>query len=178
MSRLRPLKNQSGFTMIEMLMVIVIVGLLAGVAIPQFLDFRVEAKDAAVKASLGAVGSGIMNQYAQSLLRCGSAAGTFPPLAALNANDNGTAGGGACIDAEIPTTSERMFVAQTLLPLNSWGTNRTVIQCVGAGCTRCNANGCDNATAGGDLGWCYNVNTGDFWADSDDSTGGTTECNF
>lgn len=39
----KPNSNQ-GFTMIELLMVIVLVGILSVVATPQFLDFRKEAK--------------------------------------------------------------------------------------------------------------------------------------
>jgi prepilin-type N-terminal cleavage/methylation domain-containing protein len=171
-------KKRRGFTMIEMLMVILLVAILAVVAIPQFIDFRTEAKNAATQSVLGAIRSGIMNQYTQSLLRCGASAGTWPTLAGLNANDNGTAGGGACVDAEIPSAAERQFIAQTTLPSNPWGTNATVRACVAAGCTRCNANGCDNATAGGDLGWCYNAATGDFWADSAANGLATTECNY
>ena len=42
---------QSGFTMVELLIVIIIVGVLAAIAIPVYAAQRAKAKDAALKAS-------------------------------------------------------------------------------------------------------------------------------
>lgn len=50
--------KQAGFTLIELVMVIVILGILAATAIPKFINLSAEAKTAAVKGVAGAVSSG------------------------------------------------------------------------------------------------------------------------
>ena len=48
-------KQQSGFTLIELVIVIVILGILAAVAIPRFVDLSGEAQDASCDGIRGAV---------------------------------------------------------------------------------------------------------------------------
>ncbi|UCD63334.1 MAG: type II secretion system protein [Candidatus Zixiibacteriota bacterium] len=56
--------NQKGFTLIELVMIIVILGILAAVAIPKYQDLSGEAKEAAARGALGAVRSAITIYYA------------------------------------------------------------------------------------------------------------------
>ena len=69
--------SESGFTLIELVIVIVILGILAAVAIPKYEDMREQARVATLKGQLGSIRSAIAIQYARNALN-GSA--TFPTL--------------------------------------------------------------------------------------------------
>jgi prepilin-type N-terminal cleavage/methylation domain-containing protein len=55
---------QRGFTLIELVMVIVILGVLAAVAIPKFVDLKGEAETAALQGVVGGVSSASAVNYA------------------------------------------------------------------------------------------------------------------
>lgn len=103
-------KSEKGFTLIELIMVIVILGIIAGVAIPKFLSLSTSAKTSAARGVGGALSGTIMALHSNYLLES----------AAYNAQKiiDGTQYGGGI-------TSSNLSVSGNEITLDYKGTNYT-----------------------------------------------------
>lgn len=71
---------RSGFTLIELIAVLVVLAILSGVALPKYLDYSARARSSALQGSLGGIRTGVANFFANTSAD-GSAA--YPTLVEL-----------------------------------------------------------------------------------------------
>ncbi len=130
---LRKLNSRAGFTLIELVIIIVVLGILAAVAIPKYQDISNEAKAAAAKGSLASLRSGISIYYANAAVKTGSA--TWPPIDSMR------------------TIGTVMMQA---LPANPYQSANNAPDSIVTGVTK----GTIVGTRGG---WAYKPSTGEIW---------------
>ena len=63
-----PFKNDQGFTLIELVVIIILVGILAAIAVPRYVDLRNNAVEAAAMATLDAGRAAISLDFANQVL--------------------------------------------------------------------------------------------------------------
>jgi prepilin-type N-terminal cleavage/methylation domain-containing protein len=72
-----------GFTLIELIAVVVILAILAGVALPRYFDYAASARESSCKGTLGGVRAGIANFYANEAINGSAAYPTYAELTTL-----------------------------------------------------------------------------------------------
>ena len=113
------MKRQSGFTLIELVVVIVILGILAATAAPKFMNLQGDARISALNGLKGAVKSAVSMTYSKAILKgiekegTGTVCASSSDLSAASCDDEiavvyGRPAGSAAgiikaLDIEIPT---------------------------------------------------------------------------
>ena len=69
------LRNKKGFTLIELMIVVAIIGILAAIAIPNFLKFQAKSKQSEAKTNLKAVYTAETSYFGEN-----NSYGTFPQV--------------------------------------------------------------------------------------------------
>ena len=127
-------KNQGGFTLIEVVIIIVILGILAAVAIPKYQDLTGEAKEASARSSLGAMRSAITIYYATKAVKTGTA--TWPPWDSLVTS-------GVVLEQSLPKNPYVTALGDSVFSVGA-GVAKGTVQVGGAG-------------------WTYKPSTGELW---------------
>jgi general secretion pathway protein G len=151
----RIVKARRGFTLVEILIVVIILGILAAIVIPQFTNASNDARKSSLTSQLQTLRSQIQLYSLQHLDQ-------YPPLL--------VAGGATAWDNMTVKTNPDHTVTGTpqlgpylqAAPTNSLNSNSSVG--IVTGTTDYGSGGVANAS--GNVGWVFNTTTGKIWATS------------
>ena len=134
-----------GFTLIELMIVLVVIGLLASYAVPRYTEIYTHAKISVCKGSLAGIRSALVLKYAEARIK---GLDVWPSLEDVQDNEENT-GSKVMQDGNLP---DNPF---------STGKRKDAVVAVGA---KPHPTGTQGA-------WAYNPKTGQFWANTDSGNG-------
>jgi len=92
--------SRNGFTLIELIIVMVILGIMAAVAVPRYLDSIANAEESAEDAVISAIRGGLKQYANNSLLENGRASWPTDPFSALSEKPAGHTEDGDLADTD------------------------------------------------------------------------------
>ncbi len=124
LSKLRGKKGKKGFTLIELMIVVAIIGILAAIAIPNFLRFQAKSKQSEAKTNLGGIFTAQTSYFGEK-----NTFGTFSHIAwapvgttqlyTYYSGSNGTDGTAGTTDVKNPPTAAAISWTGTPTPAMS-----------------------------------------------------------
>ncbi|QDX82795.1 hypothetical protein B9N43_01575 [Denitratisoma sp. DHT3] len=133
-------KVQQGFTLIELMIVVAIVGILAAVALPAYQDYTVRARVSEGLARLAEAKTSVAEYFsAQNTFAPSTASAGFNSAAAGNVTrvqcaDGGTAGTCNVVEMSMNTTTIPQLASANLLQMSATLTNGMIVwRCRAAG---------------------------------------------
>ena len=118
------IKNNKGFTLIELVMVIVILGILAAVAIPRFIDLQGSARTSVAHGLTGAMAGQITMLHANKLIN----GTTYNATAVIGSIDTSGLDGFAAAATEITATIDGVTFTWTFTANNGTDTGAQASQ--------------------------------------------------
>ena len=152
-------KNQKGFTLVELMIVVAIIGILAAVAIPKFADMLEKSREGATKGNLSAIKSAVSNYYADQQ-------GKYPTTLNTTSYSGLTLSDGP---AFIPQYIDQLPGVKATGKAKANGNNASgpgKTASTAANVTIGNFTSPAFTSDGTGVGWKYNLDDGSFWVNS------------